>query len=51
MEIDKENILLMKDDILQLKADVTNFKTEIIKWIVAIGIAEVALVVLLVKFL
>ncbi len=58
METDKENILLTKDDtsvlkedVLLLKADVINFKTEIIKWIVAVGIAEVVLIVSVIKFL
>ena len=58
MATDKENILLtkddtllLKDDVLLLKADVANFKAEIIKWIVAVGIADVVFIVLLVKFL
>lgn len=58
MAIDKENILLTKDDILLLredaaliKTDIADFKLTIIKWIVAVGIAEVVLTVLLVKFL
>ena len=47
----KEDISLLKEDVLQLKADVVDFKTGIIKWIVAVGIAEAVLIVLLVKFL
>ncbi|MEX8549330.1 MAG: hypothetical protein V5804_17145 [Mucilaginibacter sp.] len=47
----KDDVLVLKEDVLLLKEDVSNFKTEIIKWIIAVGIAEVVLIVLLVKFL
>ena len=47
----KDDVLVLKDDLLQIKADVADFKVGIIKWIVAVGIAEVVSIVLLVKFL
>lgn len=51
ISLTKNDISVMKEDVLLLKADVINFKTEIIKWIVAVGIAEVVLIVSVIKFL
>lgn len=58
MAIDKEDILLTKDDLSELKKDVSLLKTDvanakvaIIKWMLTIGIAEVVLIVSLVKLL
>ena len=48
---EKTNVFATKEDIANLKTEIANAKVDIVRWVVATGIALAGLIIAVVKFL